>query len=423
MSTCAVRRSFRVAVRARTMRSAACPIMTLLCPVLIFKWHRWVIGYNSSDMSKRTKAAGTKTLSGHGYDFGAELHALIVPGPDLTSVLTQAGIIGCAYGLSKVPEIPQPLPLITLVGTDAQQMRLAFNQFHRWASAGGGDAVELTFIFLTNGGYLLGISPEENRSRQRLSGYDRVYSPITVTPLYVKQLDTRQSFLHEFQDYKQHLISPFLLAAAVTKATLGPNVTPDSIEDLHDVKPLLKFEATILTEPEVQEHTLPSLVLHSASKKRVRPPRSRYHQPEGRDYAKRRQEIIARHFPLTIRRLRATPLPQDIGRESESAQIRSWQVEQAICNLTLSKELCSDLPHYRCIASRKQLIEQVPAALRNRYEGIETPKRTFSATEVIEQVRLDGLALLRELRQKVKSPTIHRIQRLLAQSGFLDVIE
>ena len=211
------------------------------------------------------------------------------------------------------------------------------------------------------------------------------------------------------------------MAAGIAPKDVTSDFSPASVEHLADVKPLLKFDATIITEENVVDHTLPYLVLKAAKGKRgvesFGLPKPR---PEPRDYWKRRRDIIERHFPLTIERLRSDAATKDLRCECENAGIRSWQMEQAICNLTISTEMCSGLPHYRCIATRKDLTERVISAMHNRYEGIATPKATFRPGEVIEQARLDGLALLRELGKKVKAPSIRKIQQLLAEGGFLD---
>ena len=51
---------------------------------------------------------------------------------------------------------------MSLVGTNSEALSKAFTEFKRWATSSDGDAVELTFIFLKEGGYVLSICREHH---------------------------------------------------------------------------------------------------------------------------------------------------------------------------------------------------------------------------------------------------------------------
>lgn len=74
--------------------------------------------------------------------------------------LSDASIIGVAYGEAWAEEIERRVPMVTLIAQHADPLKEAFETFHAWAESTDADALELTFVFRTSGGYVLALSPE-----------------------------------------------------------------------------------------------------------------------------------------------------------------------------------------------------------------------------------------------------------------------
>jgi hypothetical protein len=130
-------------------------------------------------MRKRQRKPAEKETP-KGFDFGAEARALLVGSTDFVSELQASKILGIGYGVTSSQELNAQLPQVSFLGEDSQALIRAFNQFDAWGAQSDGDVVEMTFVFLEAGGYLVGIGAERDRLMQRVSRFDRTLSPIVV---------------------------------------------------------------------------------------------------------------------------------------------------------------------------------------------------------------------------------------------------
>jgi len=316
---------------------------------------------------------------------------------------------------------------ITLVGLHSEPLTKAFGEFKRWAASGDGDAVELIFIFLKDGGYLLSIGREGGRAVRDLQGLDRTYCPIVFGGIYTKMFDTRHIAIHKFREYKrERLTSPFLFGAAVTRRSAGRALQVEDVEALPDIDPLLKFEAEFLDEDSLHPGAPYHSVLKSWQQSRSRSKRERQPPPLPdikqlpEDYFRQRARMLERHFPVTIERIRTRRYLQLMSVIQENG-VKDWQAEQAACNLLLSCSICNGQPFYPTAASG-ELERRVAEAVRQREERSDVPELTsFSADQIIEQVRLDAVALLRAERRPVPSPpSLDSLQKSLAGLNLLE---
>lgn len=364
----------------------------------------------------------------HGFDFGIEFHAVLVTDGSFIELLKEAEIVACAY---RAPDGPfgGPIRELTLVGLHPEPLIKVFSEFNRWAVSGDGDAVELGFIFLKDGGYLLTIEQEPRKATRRLGAAGGAYSPLLVGGTFIKKFDTRHPALVELRDFKRRLlISPFLFGAASLRPGVGSVPSLSDIQPIPNVPPLLKFEAEFVDEemikPGARQHSAITIIRQSEAslktKAQMSPafPSRRPQQP--RDYFQRRRRIVDRFFPVTVERIRA-------GRYSEVMDqlrgkgVKEWQSEQAACNLLLSAYLCNGLPFYRDIPPEK-LSERILKSLEQRGERSDTPELTrFSIDDLVTQVCLDAIALLRERAQKVTSATLDEVQRKLEEWDLLEM--
>src|SRR5262245_25918113 len=139
---------------------------------------------------KRQKSRVKRGLpSRFGYDF-ARRTALLLGAPDFPRLLFAADVRAVVYGFDADPALPIGLPSVWLLGAHQQPLVEAFEQFAAWTAATDDDAVDLSWVFLNSGGYLLTLAPEQTRLQQRLLSHHRDSTvAISMAPIWIKQLD------------------------------------------------------------------------------------------------------------------------------------------------------------------------------------------------------------------------------------------
>ena len=107
-----------------------------------------------------------------------------------------------------------------------------------------------------------------------------------------------------------------------------------------------------------------------------------------------------------------------LGGDLISAGIAPWQIEQALCNLAISNEMCKG-PHFPGLSSRA-VSQQVTQALASRCELADGGQVSeFTVAEVSTQVAADGNALLRALGKRKRSG-LAAVQTALDRASALD---
>ncbi len=369
-----------------------------------------------------------KVGSSKGHDFGSEKHFLLVGSPEFTQLLHKANIQACAYGSAHHDELRSTLPAVSLVGTDAPSLESAFSEFQRWAAKEGGDAVEMNFVFLRDGGYVLGISPHSDRMYRRLSGHDRTSSPILFLATWIKKFDSRNPMLEGLRKYKQSVVSPFIFSAVLRSPQKQlEQLQPSELHPISAVQSLLKFEATFVDEDDVQPNTSAYVVLRTHRGKVRKSPdklaiqrdiHARRTNPVS--YFHRRDEILQRHFPVTLARLRHNPAYRDRVTAIREQGVSDWQYEQAMCNLVLSKAICG-VPHYQSV-SRNEFRRRIMEGLGKMFEQADGSDALtkFGPDQILEQARLDAVALLTEFDKGPKKRNLKSLQAQLKQRRLLD---
>lgn len=354
---------------------------------------------------------------------------MVVQSVEFMSQLKQANIIGCLYRI-----VPGPwgkhIPEISLIGVNIDPLKRAFAEFRRWDPEDG-DAVKLTFIIPSaGGGYTLAIEWERSRATYALTGFDRFFSHFLAGGTYAKSLDTKNTFVQDFRAYVERFgVSPFFFGASVMENKQTSSQF-ENVKPLADVPPLLKFEAEFVDERDLKPRSLFAQLLASKNVKPASRQSARKdslfeeHEsgPEKQklpDYSVRRETILNRHFPLTIERIRSGRFSHTLENVCRQ-EIEIWQFEQAICNLLLSGEMLNGKPFYPGIA-REDLIAQIARATNAREEQSDTRLPSdFSTDLIIEQVRLDGIALLANVRRPPFPSELRTIQNELRTRGFLE---
>lgn len=375
---------------------------------------------------KKEKSARQVTKDEFGFDYGFPPESLLISPPDFPQLLTEADTFAVAYG-HEVNSMYGPIPALTLVGRHAAPLKTAFEEFKRWTDASDGDSVELSFLILKRGGYAIGVSPEINRLRIRILGFNSVYQPLYFSPMWIKILDTCNPLVSQFREYCQKLISPFTLRAAVYRG-VTPGQVPDSalFEQLPGTTPILKFCAHFADEGEASPDTLPGIIEKSFIHKDYKRTQKRSPKPPPRniapsDVSQTRLKMLAKHFPVTLLRLRTNVVISAIRRSLMARGVGSWQIDQAVCNLQLSFEMTKGQPHFKNIPSN-EFVERLVASLSNRFEeanGTHDQLNKVTDTLILAQIMLDSTTLLRRLGIRSKHNDISALLNELSKNGLL----
>lgn len=328
-----------------------------------------------------------------GFDYGCLPYAMAVSTFAFASHLHDAGVIGAAYGYEKSELLRATVPALTLVGSNEAPLRKAFAEFRAWTESSDGDALEVSIIFRTGDGYLLALSPEPDRLERRCLGFDRTHQVITSAITWCKPIDTVSPGLLQLRDYSRAFPAPLLFGCAVLPYAIpGAPVDPSSLQFL-DGESILKFDMTFVEEAAVLEGTTAWVALQTTQKNRSnKTPAAPPFIPER--VWQRRTAALRTHFPVTIERFRKSETLQALAKEVAQKGARDWQIEQALCNLVLSQELCGK-PHFAGV-SADSLEATVIRSLQDRYEKangavIAAP----SLEEMIAQIVADTEVVLR----------------------------
>jgi len=349
---------------------------------------------------------------------------------DFLESLRKADVFACAYGEYHSTDLGMPLPTVSLVGTDEKAFRDAFKEFKRWGGEEDGDVVDLHFVFLQEGGYLLGIGPEPVRMSHRLRGYDRVLISLHCGGTWAKKFDSRHPMLEWLAEYNRALLSPLFFSAAVHPKADDPSaLRPDLVRPIADLMPILKFEASFAREQDVVERSPQWALLQihrsggdestdSGTDDVQKPPEDVLGDPKS--FRERRGEMLSRHFPVLLSRLRQSQAHAACLEQLASRGVRPWQIEQAVCNLALSRSVCG-CQHYATM-SADDFRDQVIPALRSRFEQADgqCDEPALSPDAVRQQIVLDSVALLNHFSITQNGTDVETLTKQLEQEGFLD---
>ncbi len=369
---------------------------------------------------KRRHRKSSKRTRPRGFDFGCLPNVLTLASFEFPKHLTAASVDGVAYGFDWSTELDQRVPSISLVSRHGDELLKAFEEFNSWRQATDADSVELTLVFLKQGGYLLGISPEFTHLVRRCLGFDRAHRVVGVGPIWRKPIDSVHPNLQKIRDYCSSPISPFLLDGVTYKGpTLGPtHRAPSDVISVPGLQPLLKFEVTFIDEDRATPNSMAWTLLRMGSTER----QSQKEEfvpgvPDVGDIAALRAKTLRHHFPVTLERIRRGQLMPNLLAQLQPQGVRSWQIEQALCNLVLSAELGHGL-HYTSLGVRKAQT-QILQGIGGRFEladGGEVP--AFSTEDLTTQITADGNAMLRHFRKR-KRKNLEGVQKALQSMDAL----
>ncbi len=371
---------------------------------------------------KRTQRTSTEATLPRGFDFGCLPYAMAIANFEFPSHLSAASVDGVAYGGVWSEAIKQTIPTISLVAQNGGELGKAFEAFNAWSRMTDPDSVEITFVFRNSGGYVLAISPEYSRLVRRCLGFDRTHQALVTEPTWFKPIDSVNPLLRQFREHCSAPIAPFQFDGVTyvgPRSGLTPSSTPD-VRPISGLQPLLKFEVNFIDEDDVTPHSIGWLALKAGTEPKTRLPKSSEGppKPQSEDIARQRAKALAHHFPVTLERIRRSAHVRSLTRELVTRGVRTWQVEQALCNLVLSAEIGRGM-HYAGLNDRKAE-KDILDALGARYEVADGSElQTFATDIVTTQVLADANALLRFLGME-PAADLAAVQALLQSASALE---
>ena len=368
--------------------------------------------------SKSAQRSAKKRRPEHGFDFGVARPAILISGVEMVSDLFEAKILGCAYGLFRYPKLGE-IPEISLTAEHGEPLKRALTALSGWDAAEGDDGFDLQFLFLNDGGYLLGLAPNTAVIRNKLRGADRLFEAIVSGPLFIKGMTTRQPFLSDFRDYiETNTIAPFTFSGMQWASPLTP---PQGVAGMPQI---LKFAARFADEDAVAGGTFAEAMLATRrgtlGKLRRRQRDADLWQPDRKEPARiprQREDQIRRHFPATFWRLSGSSTVDRFRLRHTKLRISESQVIQGVINLALSSEIVAKF-HYVGV-SRKDLPSVIQSALRERFELADSREPpVFDDDLLLKQIVLDGKAVLEALDLKPKKATAESLLNVIARQGL-----
>jgi hypothetical protein len=382
-----------------------------------FRWLKVDTPMTRKKSRKKPSKRQRKGRPERGFDFGVSRRAVLASGAEVVSELFTATVQGCGYGLVRHEDLGN-IPEIALAAVNGDPLKRALIALNAWDAAEGDDGFDLQFVFLNDGGYLLGIAPNASIIRNKMRGSDRLFEPIVTGPMFIKGMTSRQPFLSTFRTYiETNTIAPFMFSGL---QWTSPLTAPQTVAGMPQI---LKFAARFTDEDAVTEGSFAEAMVavsRGTVRTLIRKGRRLMRSPPGdsSEVPRRREAQIQRHFPATFWRLSGASAVADFRARYASLPISESQVIQAYVNLLLSNEIVGNF-HYKGIG-RAHLSQIIHLKVSDRFELADSsPVPAFSDELVLKQIVLDGISLLQELGLKAKSSVPEQVLKLLDRNGLV----
>jgi hypothetical protein len=350
-----------------------------------------------------------------GFEFGFVPRAMYTDSSslELSRHMTNANVVGCAYGYDRVRGHPGYVPCLTFVGERAEELLAASACLASWGCAEDGDAVDIEIILKSDGGYLISMQPNWPRTLNRVVRDDALIDLLAAGATWIKTIYSTNPALREWKEYLRSKIAPIKVGFAIAKFVDGlPRF--DNIEAVPGALSFVKFGITIETEEEKPDHRLLAVVKGDG---RRRP------QPHGREkwspknVAAARSNVIDSAFPISRVRIRRALLTDRVSALADASLDRS-QVEQAAINLGLSQEWTAGRNFYVGV---EKLETEWWDRIRCRVEiaGMDDPLSNIDPIVVLHQLTLDVEHTLRHHGATI-STKFHANLKLFKRLGYAE---
>ena len=336
--------------------------------------------------------------------------------------LSDAEVVAVAYGPDYSQKLGVGVPAITLVGRNKEPLGKAFEEFSNWAESTDADAIDLTLVFAKDGGYRLCITPEISALYKRALKYETVVNPMAFQMIWIKIIETTSQPLVELREMlSAGIVRPFLFGAACYTGILQGDKPPipEFFEPIYHREELLKFEIRFVDEGSKDDLHWQRIALGVSDHERRSAAVDRTIPKSAVWY--RRKEALKRLFPVTLWRSKSLEKSTEIRRISEIRGLREWQIDQAICNLVLSREMMNGNLFYQG-CTKPTWPDQLWNVLCNRFEISDMDQSDFkwlTVENIVRQAILDARMLLKQYGVKRVPYNLERIQYLLHKHSLL----
>lgn len=368
---------------------------------------------------RKRRRTGSSNLSGYGFDYGIGITATAIGSIEFNKNLVDAEIVAVAYGDDYSQELGLRVPAIILVGRNEEPLRKAFEEFSNWAERTDADAIEVTIVFREDGGYRFCINPEVGALYKRVLQYDTVVNRLALQLMWIKVIATTSQQLIELRElFSAGIVRPFLLRAAHYTGILQKDQPPipELLKPIADREELLKFEINFVDEGSKDDSHWQRVGLGGEKEKRKRDRR----MPKSMVWT-RRNEALKRLFPVTLWSSQSFEPCIELRRSAKEFGLQEWQIDQAICNLVLSREMASGKFHFQG-CSKRDWPDQLWKTLCSRFEISGADQQGFAqltVEDIVDQAILDARVLLRKYGVKRVSKKIKELLYMLEKHSLL----
>jgi len=351
---------------------------------------------------------------GRGFDFGLQPRVMAMPDMEFNQALRDAGIIGCAYGSHPMEGMPDPVPSITLVGTDSAAFTKAYQHFVHWGCEEDGDVVDVDLLLKSDGSYDLWIGPEIKRSIYRTIPQSALFDTMSMNISWIKHIDSTNEMVYDLRQYCQSgRLSPIVIMAATSTKK---NIRSMQIEPVPSWKGILKFGLRILTEAEASLDPIYSFIAsRSNQKKSPTPPKI-----IPKDLCQNRIMTLNTAFPVSRERILRSSLFDEVRGMNGFESVTEIQVIQAAINLMLSNELISGDKHYRQVTGDyyKKIWDAI--AVRSDMADGSSQLADLDPVVIAHQVELDVRATLSKMKRRSAREPFSKLQEVFKQKGLVN---
>lgn len=348
-----------------------------------------------------------------GFDFGFLIRTMAVPDFEFNQSLRDAGIIGCAYGFHPVDGLSQPVPCITLIGTNIAAFERAYQAFQRWGCEEDGDALDVDLLLKSDGSYNIWIGPEIDHLLYRTIPQANLFETLAMNISWVKTLDSTHEMVRQLKRYCESKIHPVVISAAI-----GNPSNPSSLQitPVPGWRNILKFGLRIIEQSEAPEDFRFASISERSSSKYEK---IKTLMPE--DLCQRRIKTLDIAFPVSRERVRNSSLLHDIRCFTGFERVTETQVVQGAINLMLSGELVPGDKHYRQVTGdvEKTIWDSIASRVELA-DGASKPADQ-SPSLVARQIELDVRTTLRRMNKRGLSEHFSKLQEVFLREGYVYV--
>ncbi|MEK6334808.1 MAG: hypothetical protein AABM67_07660 [Acidobacteriota bacterium] len=361
---------------------------------------------------KKSKHRSSTREVQRGFDFGDRKYIIAVADTSFQQALIDAQIVACGYGYDQPTGFPGPIPLLTLVATNEEPVRQAFEEFKRWGCEHDGDVVDMNLLLKKDGTYEMRIAPEADRAMFRLVRQADLYHPLMMHAWWVKPFDSTHPMLRELKRYCDSTFHPISISAGMAPKSGNPA----DIKPIQGLPQFIKFDLQIVDEESVLGD--PRFFFRNKGRKRPRGLPGPKLTPE--DLCLGRRKLFDVAFPVSRERVRRSGLVEEVRTFPLFEAVSETQIVQASINLILSDELVGGDRHYT--KAGQDLQTQIWKHIDKRLEMAvgENLGTEIDASAVAHQLELDVRYALALHKISTESKPFSDLQERFRRDGYID---